>query len=305
MADVSTMSGPQSTRHYTRPGVEAAARLLSFEPITNDVVQKWSNALNNYPAMLAGKKGDKLVSLDKKMDTIASLWQRPLGVNSKADEPALTKAQLIDIIIEWKFLKGKPRNALKPLLNANSDTTINECSRRAFRIAKAIRQCGPSHENWDESNTSMSMAISELCKLKGIGPATASAILGMYRPDIFAFMDDEVIESLYNGKRGYTLKIYLDINGRCRELAEQLGRKRNRFSNDVGDDVKWTPYKVGQALWTVATASATKNEELLSEIFEDDGSKLIQSRTITEDTNLEGKQGTKGASTTRRKRRKL
>ncbi|KAL7470787.1 hypothetical protein ACHAXS_011069 [Conticribra weissflogii] len=305
MANANMMPAPKSTRHYTRQGVAAAARLISLEPITNEVIEKWSTALNNYPAMLAAKKGEKLVKLDKKLDKIASTWQSSLGkaADAQSDEPVLTKAQLLDNIIEWKFLKGKPRNALKPLLNSNSDVTIQECSRRAFGIAKSIRQCGPSHEHWDESNNGISMAISELCNLKGIGPATASAILGMYRPEIFAFMDDEVIECLYDGKRGYTMKIYLDVNGRCRELAEQLENKRGQFSNDGSDDVKWTPYRVGQALWTVATMSATKNEELLSQIFENDESKTIQCN-VTEDSKIERKRGKKGDSTARRKRRK-
>lgn len=38
----------------------------------------------------------------------------------------------------------------------------------------------------------VSKAISELTVLKGVGPATASAILAAYAPDVAPFMSDEV-----------------------------------------------------------------------------------------------------------------
>jgi 3-methyladenine DNA glycosylase/8-oxoguanine DNA glycosylase len=42
----------------------------------------------------------------------------------------------------------------------------------------------------------LSEAISNLTVLKGVGPATASAILAVYAPDIAPFMSDEV-KSIY------------------------------------------------------------------------------------------------------------
>lgn len=38
----------------------------------------------------------------------------------------------------------------------------------------------------------ISKAILELSKLKGVGPATASAVLAAYAPDVAPFMSDEV-----------------------------------------------------------------------------------------------------------------
>lgn len=43
-----------------------------------------------------------------------------------------------------------------------------------------------------QSLPDVSKAISELTVLKGVGPATASAILAAYAPDVAPFMSDEV-----------------------------------------------------------------------------------------------------------------
>lgn len=43
-----------------------------------------------------------------------------------------------------------------------------------------------------QSLPDLSKAISELTVLKGVGPATASAVLAAYAPDIAPFMSDEV-----------------------------------------------------------------------------------------------------------------
>ena len=215
--------------------------------------------------MIQAKGGDKLVKLDSMREDIAKSWQET--TTSTMACAFLTKEQLLNVIIEWKFLKGKPRNALKKMLHSNSDEDVRKHSTRAFELANDIPRGSTSDKNYNiiESNV-----VSELCNLKGVGPATASAILGIYRPDLFAFMDDEVIECLYDGKRGYTLKIYMEVNAKCRALAREL---ESVAEAEGCESMSWSPYKVGQTLWTIATMSATKNEELLSTIFNDGAGK--------------------------------
>lgn len=55
------------------------------------------------------------------------------------------------------------------------DAVVRSASEKAFQSLPDIKK-----------------AISELTVLKGIGPATASAVLAAYAPDIAPFMSDEV-----------------------------------------------------------------------------------------------------------------
>ncbi|KAL3782657.1 hypothetical protein HJC23_010166 [Cyclotella cryptica] len=248
-----------TSRKYTRPGVEAAARLLSLPRSSSTDEHRWNVALTYYESMLRSKGGETLVHLDERRNAIAREW------NSVDNTAYLTKDQLMDVILKWKFAKGKPRNALIPLLQSNSPQSVMEYSKRALEYASSTSSPSTkeSSDVQDEGNT-ISLAIKELCHLKGVGPATASAILSMHNPDIFAFMDDEVIECLYEGKRGYTLKIYEEVNARCMEIAGELNSAAG-----PGKGGEWTPYQVGQVLWTVATMKAWKEEEGLSEVFEE------------------------------------
>lgn len=235
--------------------------------------------------MIEAKGGTKLARLDKERDAIAQSWRNE-SFDHKKNEVFLTKDQLLNTFIEWKFLKGKPRNALQPLLQSNSEAAVRKHSLRAFELADNI----PAGCKSGECNELISASLSELCELKGVGPATASAILCIYRPDVFAFMDDEVIECLYDGKRGYTLKIYMDVNSRCRALSEELEKARTKSvaAKAMKKEIKWTPCKVGQALWTVATLAATKNEQHLSNVFDASSDKK---KSVSKNNSIDSKNG--------------
>lgn len=262
---------------YTRPGVEAAVRLASMRP-ASDHLSKWERAVSEYSSMLKSKGGTKLQKLEKEKQEIATLWCQQEDQSSSF----LTKEQLLDVVVEWKFLKGKPRNALRPMLRSNSPELIQTSCRNAFEKAATSLEL-------DEVD--IPGAISALCEPRGVGPATASAVLAMYRPDVFAFMDDEVIECLYAGKRGYTAKIYLEVNAECATLADELEQERRRrraatkkekVEEEEGGDDKWTPYRVGKALWTMAKLSADGKD--LAFVFDGDEDVQIEGYDVELET---------------------
>jgi hypothetical protein len=237
---------------YSRAGVEASVRLvfLRDDPVV------WDRVARQYKAMLAQKGGKDLVAMDDFCETLSTKLQ---------DEPSISKEDLIKII-QWKFAKGKPRQYMK-YIKSNTDEEVKDCSNKAFLEA-------------DKGD--VDAAIIEMTKLKGVGAAGASAILSLYRPDLFCFMDDEVIESLYNGKRAYTKAIYMQVNEECSKLADTLGKK-------------WTIRRVGMALWTAARIHASGGQDI----------------TLTKTNSNQNKQNSDGNSTseetgrrrTKRKRR--
>ncbi|XP_074282437.1 uncharacterized protein LOC141606955 [Silene latifolia] len=88
----------------------------------------------------------------------------------------------------------------------------------------------------------LSKAVSELTVLKGIGPATASAVLAAYAPDVAPFMSDEAMEAVLGHSKDYSLKQYLLLAGKLQEKAKELN----------SDDEPFTASDVERALWCSA-----------------------------------------------------
>lgn len=205
---------------FSRPGVSAAVRLAAIQdPIV------WEQVAKQYRPMLLEKKGKELVAMDD--------WCETLGAKLQSGESqCITKNDLVSII-KWKFAKGKPRPYMK-YIQANTEKAVKDCSKLAFEKAQ---------------QGDIDCALKEITKLNGLGVAGASAVLSLHRPDLCSFMDDEVIEALYEGKRGYTKAIYKVMNEKCMELSEALGED-------------WTPRLVGKTLWTAARVSASGGQDL-------------------------------------------
>ncbi|XP_020390120.1 uncharacterized protein zgc:112496 [Rhincodon typus] len=174
-----------------------------------------------------GKKASKLIALDK--------WYQealPEAVCSRK-EKFLTHAELVQLM-EWKLTRGKFRPTLQQMVMSNSRESVEACTRKAFKLLPDV-----------------SAAITELSKLKAVGPATASAVLVAGAPQEAAFMADEAVESVPGlVPIKYTLKHYILYLHKVRERATQL-------NND--DSLKdWTPHRIEQCLWTWAVGQQIK-----------------------------------------------
>jgi hypothetical protein len=219
----SLISKTKMPKKYTRQGIEAAVRLSQCK---DDSI--WLSIESKYSDMIAEKGGNELVELDQFCEDLAATMKA---------EQQITKDELLKIV-QWKFLIGKPRYALMNHLKANTAAQVKENTKAGF----ASTNEGDAKQ-----------AISEVAKLRGVGPATASAILSIYKPEMFAFMADEVIECLYEGKRGYTASIYHNVNDKCSELAESLG-------------TQWNTRRVGRALWSASRVSAGGGVDLTATV---------------------------------------
>jgi hypothetical protein len=86
--------------------------------------------------------------------------------------------------------------------------------------------------------------ISQLAKLRGVGPATASAAVAAAAPDTYPFFDEVVAEQLTSlGRVAWTLAYYARYAEALRAAARELGEE-------------WTPALLERALWAHAGGKA-------------------------------------------------
>lgn len=126
------------------------------------------------------EKKPKLIELDAWI-----LHELPETVQSR-DSPFLDKKEL-SRLMEWKLTKGKWRPRLQKFVDELADAVVTETTKKGFQKA---------------ASGDLKGGLDELCKLKGIGPATASAILSVFDPAI-PFMSDEALEVLVKSRYGF------------------------------------------------------------------------------------------------------
>ena len=223
-----------------RPGVPAAIRLAA----SSDVAL-WKRVEQQFKAI----RSDTLNDAEKCL---------AVSVGDKGFDE-ISKSQLMDIV-KWKFAVGKPRPQNLGLLRSNAEDFVKECSQNAVQLARDIQLQDCVSEQTGEwtpqGKGAIQNALNEMTKLKGVGPATATAVLCLVRPDIFCYMYDEVIDC-FEPKRDYTLNIYLRVNLRCLQLAKMLGKE-------------WTTARVATVLWIAARVLANqKDDDLTGQLAED------------------------------------
>ncbi|XP_008301907.1 uncharacterized protein LOC103373720 [Stegastes partitus] len=196
----------------------------------------WRRAYDSYwdvvEVKARGKKPGKLLSLDK--------WYQqelPALISSRPDRH-VTQSELVKLM-EWKLTRGKFRPRLQQLVASNSEDTVEKCSRKAFSLLPDVQA-----------------AIAELSSLKGIGPATASAVLAAGAPEQTAFMSDEAVECVPGLKPiQYTAKHYALYLDKMVEQSKKL--------NKVDAQQDWTPHRLELCLWAATTATP---QQLLKDI---------------------------------------
>lgn len=203
-----------------RPGVEWAKNLSKSED-----EKVWKKAEAHYPKVASHLKG---------FDGIEKEYSR-LGRSLSMDgiwAESISKDDLL-AIVKWKFAVGKPRHALMKHLTSNTEALVEKHSSLAIAEARHTKA---------GNKVLIKEATKELINLKGVGPATASAVLSLVQPKAFAYMYDEVIDC-FLPKRTYTLATYERINDECTRIARNLGKE-------------WTAARVATALWTIARVKA-------------------------------------------------
>ncbi|KAL8096287.1 uncharacterized protein LOC141692576 [Apium graveolens] len=183
----------------------------------------WKQSLSEYEARLESlvnnKKKPDLVSLDEYYRK-----QLPPLLHQRNPNSYITTSELSKLM-QWKLTRGKWRPRLLDFVSSLDEELVKSSSQKAF-----------------QSLPDISKAISELSKLKGVGPATASAVLAAYAPDVAPFMSDEAMEAALGNSKDYTLKQYLVFVEKLQEKSKELSAEGEIF----------TPSDVERAIWSSA-----------------------------------------------------
>ncbi|CAF1109195.1 unnamed protein product [Didymodactylos carnosus] len=199
-------------------------------------------------------------SLDDKSPSLASIYKSRiqqlnksnlLELNNWINEelPSIVKSRSpfhllkneLNQLMKWKLLHGQYRPRLQQLIESNSETSIIDCTKRAYTIAQQ------TSNNQEQYLSIVKSAIKILCELNGVGPATASAVLSIIEPNQFPFMGDEAMNSIPKLKPiKYTIEHYLLFVQEIRKKVQLL--QKNSLDND--NKQFWTANRCVQCLWS-------------------------------------------------------
>ncbi|KAL3734971.1 hypothetical protein ACJRO7_024176 [Eucalyptus globulus] len=191
-------------------------------------VARWSRALSAYTARIESLGKPDLLPLD-------DFYRRrlPALVRGRDPDPFVTRSELAQLM-QWKLARGKWRPRLLEFVLSLDEEAVESSSRKAFG-----------------SLPDVSKAVSELTVLKGVGPATASAVLAAYAPDVAPFMSDEAMVAALGHSKDYSLKQYLRFVEKLQAKAKELSAEGQLF----------TPSDVERALWSSAIEAKLENSQ--------------------------------------------
>lgn len=170
-------------------------------------------ALDDYTAVVERQGVARLPELDR--------WYRDElpGLIADRNPAHVTHAEMVRLT-EWKMARGVWRAPNLVLVRGNDPASVVETSTAA--LARIPHPTAP---------------VSELAKLKGVGPATASAAAAAAAPEIYPFFDELVAAQLPGlGPVAWTLGYYAKYADALRLAARELGGE-------------WTPVLLERALW--------------------------------------------------------
>lgn len=173
----------------------------------------WERALGGYENVVARQEVASLPELDRRVRD-----ELPGVIASR--EPAYVTLDDFVLVTRWKMARGVWRARNLALVQGNDEEQVRETSREALAAVPDPR-----------------IPIAILTKLKGVGPATASAVAAAAAPQSYPFFDELAARQVPSlGPVKFTLPYYLAYAEALRVRAGQLGGE-------------WTPALVERALW--------------------------------------------------------
>lgn len=169
----------------------------------------------------------------------APRWYQESLPDSLAKDGKLSKADLVKLV-EWKLTRGKWRPRLLAFAQAANEGAVKDAFLRSFSKLRSVK-------NGRCSSALLKEALAPLIELKGVGPATATAIVSAVEPSV-PFMSDEALMAAL-GHKEYTVKEAVALTEALQGKAAELSAAGER---------QWTARMVEKCLFADAAASRSK-----------------------------------------------
>jgi len=227
--------------------------------------KEFQGVLKLYPQALKAKVKSK--SKDNGLAELDKWYQEEFGSLMNSRSPAYMSSEELVKMMKWKLSRGKFRPRLVQFAESNAPDFVKNTSEKGIKLAKQNK---------------VAAAITELSKLKGVGPATASGVLAAAVPEKCCFFADEVAAAIPGlAPIKYTAEEYKSVNAFVSASAKRI--------NDESPEDDWTPHKVELAVWTFAVLKTLAPDQLP---FSNGKDKENTSNNET-DTSLKRKRGDK------------
>ncbi|CAL8469581.1 g9122 [Coccomyxa elongata] len=202
---------------------------------TIDEPAPWLDHLDAAKDRLQALQDDRLTELER------WFWEQLPEVLRERSPPQLHGEEIVTIV-EWKLKREKWRPKLLDYAKSLKEDDVQQISEEAFNKASKISE--KANASADLDGEPLRDALQSLTQLKGVGPATASAILTACCRDV-PFMSDEAMAAALTGPKVYTAARYL-------EFARALRLKADRLTDKLGR--RFSAQDVERALWSEALA---------------------------------------------------
>ena len=214
-----------------RPGSAAAVALWN---VNKTKIVEWSDALDTYDnclELVTKAQSKAQLNLSKQTFVEDDNWRENELPKIIETQKHMTLKQLERLMI-WKLRRGMFRPTLMGLIRRNDNKVVIDITKSAFEAARLDTGEG----------------LDTLCKLQGVGPATASAILAVYLPSEVPFMSDEAMDAVLGLPRSYTKPQFLQFQKAVSNKANKLG-------------AMWSPALIEKALWSASMLSKFKSSD--------------------------------------------
>ncbi|KAF8146846.1 hypothetical protein K438DRAFT_1868489 [Mycena galopus ATCC 62051] len=154
--------------------------------------------------------------------------------------------------MKWKLSRGKSRPTLLTLIASNAEPLVLRSTTDALKTVRDAK---------DDLDRAL-LALPDACKMKGVGAATASALLTLQTPHLLPFMSDEAASFFAPtlGQIKYTDAFYKKF---AAAMVAEVRRLNASPDSDSGGAQRWDSMKLERALFTVSILKKHGQEHIL------------------------------------------